>query len=43
MGSFSQLASDIDQAEAKATYDNEVLTLTQSKKTGGASRRLMVD
>lgn len=38
-----QLASDIDQSEAKATYDNGVLTLTLPKKTGGASRRLMID
>ena len=38
-----QLASDIDQSNARAKYDNGVLTLTRPKKTGGSARRLAID
>lgn len=38
-----QLPQDIDQAQAKAKYDNGVLTLNLPKKTGGGSQRLAID
>ena len=40
--SFS-LPVDIDQAAAKAKYDNGVLTLTLPKKTGNGSQRLTIE
>ncbi len=38
-----QLPVDIDQTQAKAKYDNGVLTLTLPRKTGGGSQRLAVE
>lgn len=38
-----QLPVDIDNAAAKAKYDNGVLTLTLPKKTGNGSQRLSVE
>ena len=38
-----QLPQDIDPAQAKAKYDNGVLTLTLSKKLAGGSQRLAID
>ena len=38
-----QLPMDIDQAQAKAKYDNGVLTLTLPKKLSGGSQRLVID
>ena len=38
-----QLASDIDQAQAKAKYENGVLTLTLPKKAAGGSQRLAIE
>jgi len=38
-----QLPMDIDQAAAKAKYDNGVLTLTLPKKTGNKAQRLVID
>ena len=38
-----QLPQDIDQASAKAKYDNGVLTLTLPKKQAGGSQRLAID
>jgi len=38
-----QLPQDIDQAQAKAKYENGVLTLTLPKKTGGNAQRLAID
>lgn len=38
-----QLPHDVDQSQAKAKYDNGVLTLTLPKKTGGASQKLRID
>ena len=38
-----QLPQDIDQAAAKAKYDNGVLTLTLPKKQAGGSQRLKVE
>ena len=38
-----QLPLDIDQAAAKAKYDNGVLTLTLPKKLAGGSQRLKVE
>jgi len=38
-----QLPQDIDQAQAKAKYENGVLTLTLPKKTGGSAQRLSID
>ena len=38
-----QLAMDIDQSQAKAKYDNGVLTLTLPKKTDGGGQRLNID
>jgi HSP20 family protein len=38
-----QLPMDIDQATAKAKYDNGVLTLTLPKKAMGKSTRLAID
>jgi HSP20 family protein len=40
--SFS-LPVDIDQANAKARYDNGVLTLTLPKKQGNGSQRLRIE
>ena len=37
-----QLPMDIDQSEAKAKYDNGVLTLTLPKKTAGKAQRLTI-
>ncbi len=38
-----QLPAEIDQAQAKAKYDNGVLTLTLPKRTGGNVHRLAID
>lgn len=38
-----QLPAEIDQAQAKAKYDNGVLTLTLPKRTGGNAHRLAID
>jgi HSP20 family protein len=38
-----QLPQDIDQAQAKARYDNGVLALTLPKKTSSGSQRLAID
>ena len=38
-----QLPVDIDEANARAKYENGVLTLTLPKRQGGASRRLTID
>lgn len=38
-----QLPMDIDQATAKAKYDNGVLTLTLPKKVGSKAQRLAID
>lgn len=38
-----QLPQDIDQAQAKAKYDNGVLTLTLPKKQGGSSQKLKIE
>ena len=38
-----QLPSDIDEANAKARYDNGVLCLTLPKKTSSAPQRLTVE
>lgn len=38
-----QLPQDIDQANAKAKYDNGVLTLTLPKKLAGGSQRLSIE
>lgn len=38
-----QLPQDIDQSQAKAKYENGVLTLTLPKKTGGSAQRLSID
>lgn len=38
-----QLPADIDQATAKAKYDNGVLSLTLPKKKAGASQRLNIE
>ena len=38
-----QLPAEIDQAQAKAKYDNGVLTLTLPKRTGGNVQRLGID
>lgn len=38
-----QLPAEIDQAQAKAKYDNGVLTLTLPKRTGGNAQRLAID
>ncbi|HMN21157.1 MAG TPA: Hsp20/alpha crystallin family protein [Ottowia sp.] len=38
-----QLPADIDQAGAKAKYDNGVLTLTLPKKAAGGSQRLAIE
>ncbi|MES2949661.1 MAG: Hsp20/alpha crystallin family protein [Pseudomonadota bacterium] len=38
-----QLPADIEQSEAKARYDNGVLTLTLPKKAGGGSQRLTIE
>ena len=37
------LPQDIDQSQAKAKYDNGVLTLTLPKKQGGSSQKLRID
>jgi len=38
-----QLPQEIDQAQAKARYDNGVLTLTLPKKQGSGSQQLKID
>ena len=38
-----QLPADIDAAQAKAKYDNGVLTLTLPKRQAGSSQRLQID
>lgn len=38
-----QLPQDIDQASAKARYDNGVLTLTLPKKQAGAAQKLTIE
>lgn len=38
-----QLPQDIDQASAKARYDNGVLTLTLPKKQAGGAQRLTIE
>lgn len=38
-----QLPEDIDQANAKAKYDDGVLTLTLPKKAGGGEHRLAIE
>ncbi len=38
-----QLPQDIDQAQAKAKYDNGVLTLTLPKKQGNGSQKLRIE
>ncbi|WP_042422564.1 Hsp20/alpha crystallin family protein [Comamonas granuli] len=38
-----QLPAEIDAAQAKARYDNGVLTLTLPKKTGNSSQRLSIE
>ncbi len=37
------LPQDVDQAQAKARYDNGVLTLTLPKKQGNGSQKLRID
>ena len=38
-----QLPVDVDAAQAKAKYDNGVLTLTLPKKQGGTAQRLSIE
>jgi len=38
-----QLPVDVDATQAKAKYDNGVLTLTLPKKQGGSAQRLSID
>jgi HSP20 family protein len=38
-----QLPQEIDQTQAKAKYDNGVLTLTLPKKQGGGSQKLKIE
>jgi HSP20 family protein len=38
-----QLPMDIDQAQARAKYDNGVLTLTLPKKLANGSQRLTIE
>ena len=38
-----QLPVDVDAAQAKAKYDNGVLTLTLPKKQGGSAQRRSID
>ncbi len=38
-----QLPADIDAAQAKAKYDNGVLTLTLPKKQGGNAQRVAIE
>ena len=38
-----QLPLEIDEAEAKAKYDNGVLTLTLPKKRGRSGQRLAIE
>lgn len=38
-----QLPNDIDEGNAKAKYDNGVLTLTLPKKRGGGTQRLAIE
>lgn len=37
------LPQDVDQSQAKAKYDNGVLTLTLPKKQGNSSQKLRID
>ncbi len=38
-----QLPQDVDQSQAKAKYDNGVLTLTLPKKQGNGSQKLRIE
>ena len=38
-----QLPQDVDQAQAKAKYDNGVLTLTLPKKQGNGAQKLRIE
>lgn len=38
-----QLPQEVDQSQAKAKYDNGVLTLTLPKKQGNGSQKLRID
>ena len=38
-----QLPVDVDASQAKAKYDNGVLTLTMTKKQGGSAQRLSIE
>lgn len=38
-----QLPQDVDQGQAKAKYDNGVLTLTLPKKQGGGGQKLRIE
>ena len=38
-----QLPQDVDEAKAKAKYDNGILTLTLPKKSGGGAQRLAIE
>ena len=38
-----QLPQEVDQSQAKARYDNGVLTLTLPKKQGNGSQKLRID
>ena len=38
-----QLPQDVDQSQAKAKYDNGVLTLTLPKKQGGGGQKLRIE
>lgn len=42
VGRTFTVASDLDQAQAKAKYENGVLELTVPKKTGTAAKRISV-
>lgn len=45
-GSISRsisLPQDVEQSQAKARYDNGVLTLTLPKKTGGGTQRIRIE
>ena len=38
-----QLPQDVDQSQAKAKYDNGILTLTLPKKQGGGTQKLRIE
>ena len=42
-GHTLQLPADVDAAQAKAKYDNGVLTLTLPKKVNKAAQRLNIE